>query len=76
MCVRARARARMLAPGIATPANEELDGTSLAPALRSGADKPAQPLKKFALSQYMRCPPDTLNASNFWCVFSFEHLAR
>eukprot|EP01051_Picozoa_sp_SAG22_P002379 SAG22_NODE_104_length_20159_cov_5.877517_18_plen_262_part_00 len=53
--------------GLALPAGETLDGKSLAPVLHAPNDpKVADALKPFALSQYMRCPQDTANASNFW----------
>ncbi len=52
---------------LAKPRADELDGVSLLPVLRDPSDDAvARRLKRFALSQYMRCPADTTNPQNFW----------
>eukprot|EP00051_Salpingoeca_urceolata_P013734 m.173830 g.173830 ORF g.173830 m.173830 type:complete len:732 (-) comp17879_c0_seq2:80-2275(-) len=52
---------------IPLPAGEVVDGKDLSPVLRDPDNATlAAALKPYALSQYMRCPPDTVNASNFW----------
>ena len=53
--------------GLPLPHGEKLDGVSLAPVLRNPGDRHiATTLKPHALSQYMRCPPPTANASMYW----------
>eukprot|EP00041_Stephanoeca_diplocostata_P016505 m.325400 g.325400 ORF g.325400 m.325400 type:complete len:709 (+) comp20385_c0_seq1:72-2198(+) len=49
--------------GIAPPAGETLDGTSLGPLLRG--EVAAGTVKPYALSQYPRCPTAT-NPADFW----------
>jgi len=60
--------------GLPAPAGEIFDGTDLSAVLAAPRDKLlAQETKPWAMSQYMRCPSDTRNASNYWkandCLF-------
>ena len=53
--------------GLAPPPGEQLDGKSLAPVIHDPTNETlALALKPFATSQYMRCPSDLADPSQYW----------
>ena len=61
--------------GVPLPTNETFDGKSLAsvvvPSVKPVSDEST--LRQWALSQFMRCPPDNASEKDFWeggtCLF-------
>jgi hypothetical protein len=63
--------------GVPLPANETFDGKSLVQVLQVAADSSfvPPPLRQWALSQFMRCPPEGAAPAEYWeggtCLYVF-----